>query len=111
MSTATPVLLLKDTNSAQNIAVTAETKGGLLAEKCTRIRELGYRRSAHVRLYGQDFDIVSDPFPEGDGVAVRAVTATDSTVRTLPLPLAMLIGLRDFFPKRPVIGPRLARSA
>jgi hypothetical protein len=107
MSAPTPVLLLKDTNSGQ----ITETKGGLLAEKCTRIRELGYKRSGHVRLYGQDFEIVSDPFPEGDGIAVRAVTATDSTVRTLPLPLAILTGLSDFFPKRPVIGPRLDRSA
>ena len=111
MSASTPVLPLKDTNSVPIVAVTAETKGRLLSEKCTRVRELGYKRSAHVRLYGQDFKIVSDPFLEGDGVAVCAVTATDSTARTLPLPLAILVGLRDFFPKTPVIGPGLDRTA
>ena len=103
--------LLKDSDSAQTVAVTAETKGRLFSEKCTRVKELGYKLFAHVKLYGQHFEIVSDPFPEGDGVAVRAITATDPTVRTLRLPLAILLGLRDFFPKTPVIGSRLNRSA
>jgi hypothetical protein len=111
MSAPKLVPLLKDTDSAQIIAVTAETTGKLLSEKCTRVRELGYRPSAHAKLYGQHFEIVSDPFPEGNGVAVRAVTATDPTVRTLRLPLAILLGLRDFFPKTPVIGPGLDRTA
>ena len=103
--------VLKDTHSAQTIAITAKTRGGSSSEDCTRIRELGYKLSGHAKLYGEKFEIVSDPFPEGGGVAVRVVTATNPAIRTLRLPVAILLGLRDFFPKTPVIGPRLDRSA
>lgn len=90
--------VLKDTHSARTVAVTAKTRGRSLSEDCTRIRELGYKLSAHARLYGENFEIVSDPFPEGSGVAVRVVTAADPTIRTLRLPVAILLGLSKFFP-------------
>ena len=67
--------VLKDTHSAQTIAVTANTRGGSPSEDCTRIRELGYKLSGYANLYGEKFEIVSDPFPEGGGVAVRVATA------------------------------------
>lgn len=54
-----------------------------------------------VRMYGERFDIVSDPFDEGDGVAVRATSANDPEGRTLRLPIAILVGLADRFPKQP----------
>ena len=99
---------LIDTPSAQTIAGAADTKGGSPSEDCDRIRELGYKLSGHANLYGEKFEIVSDPFPEGGGVAVRVVTATNSAIRTLRLPVAILLGLSKFSPKRPVIEPRLA---
>jgi hypothetical protein len=49
-------------------------------------------------MYGEDFEIVSDPFPDGDGVAVEAITSKDPARRTLRLPVAILVGLRDRFP-------------
>jgi hypothetical protein len=78
----------------------AATRGRSPSEDCTRIKELGYRLSAHAKLYGENFEIISDPFPEDGGVAVRVVTATDPTIRTLQLPVAILLGLSKFFPKR-----------
>jgi hypothetical protein len=99
---------LKDTPSTQAVAVTAETRSGSPSEDCERIRELGYKLSGHANLYGEKFEIVSDPFPEGGGVAVRVVTAANRAIRTLRLPVAILLGLSRFSPKRPVIEPRLA---
>jgi hypothetical protein len=99
--------VLKDAHSARTVAVAAKTKGRSPAEDCTRIRELGYKLSGQAKLYGENFEIVSDPFPEGGGVAVRVVSATNPVIRTLRLPVAILLGLSKFFPKRPVIEPRL----
>ncbi|MGA7460079.1 MAG: hypothetical protein WBW69_07625 [Candidatus Korobacteraceae bacterium] len=50
-------------------------------------------------MYGQRFQIVSDPFPDGDGVAVHAITANDPVRRTLRLPVSILIGLKDLLPR------------
>jgi hypothetical protein len=40
------------------------------------------------------FAIVSDPFDDGDGIAVRATSGDDPEVRTLRLPIAILVGSR-----------------
>jgi hypothetical protein len=98
--------VLKDIPSVQTAAVKAETRGGSPSEDCARIRELGYKLSGRANLYGEKFEIVSDPFPEGGGVAVRVVTATNRAIRTLRLPVAILLGLSRFSPKRPIIEPR-----
>jgi hypothetical protein len=98
MSSPLLAVVLKGTHSAQTIAVTAKTRGTSHSEDCARIKELGYKLSAHAKLYGQNFELVSDPFPEGGGVAVRVVTATNPTIRTLRLPVAILLGLSKFFP-------------
>jgi hypothetical protein len=53
----------------------------------------------NITLYGQRFEIVSDPFDEGDGIAVRATTGDDPEIRTLCLPIAILVGPADRFLK------------
>lgn len=69
------------------------------AQNCSKVRELGYGISHHIHLYGQRFQIVSDPFPDGDGVAVHAITAHDPAIRTLRLPVSILLGIKDQLPK------------
>lgn len=69
------------------------------AEDCSRIKELGYGVTHQIRMYGQRFQIVSDPFPDGDGVAVHAITANNPVRRTLRLPVSILIGLKDLLPR------------
>lgn len=68
------------------------------AETCSRIKDLGYGMAGHIDLYGQRFQIVSDPFPDGEGISVHVVTANDSTRRALRLPVSILIGLKDLLP-------------
>ncbi len=68
-------------------------------EDCVRIKDLGYSRSHHISMYGEQFDIVSDPFPHGSGVAVHVTTAQDPMERTLRLPTSILVGLKDLLPK------------
>jgi hypothetical protein len=61
-----------------------------LAEICTSVKNLGYGISQRVRLYGEDFEVVSDPFPEGGGIAVRVKTANRAEVRVMRLPATVL---------------------
>ena len=51
---------------------------------------MGYAASSRVRLYGEDFEVLSDPFPEADGVAVHAKAKKDSRICVLRLPATVL---------------------
>jgi hypothetical protein len=61
------------------------------SESCAKIKGLGFTVSKHIRMYGEQFEIVSEPFSEGDGVAVHATSGNDPRVRTLRLPTAILV--------------------
>jgi hypothetical protein len=51
---------------------------------------MGYAASCRVRLYGEDFEVLSDPFPDAGGVAVRAKAKKDSRICVLRLPATIL---------------------
>jgi len=51
-------------------------------------------------MYGEHFEVVSDPFEDGDCTAVHVVSKSDQTIRTLRLPVAILVGLSDRFLKK-----------
>jgi hypothetical protein len=59
---------------------------------CSQVKELGYATSDRIRLYGEEFEVVSDPFPENDGIAVRvkSLRAESESVRVLQLPATVL---------------------
>jgi hypothetical protein len=61
-----------------------------LHEVCVRLQKMGYARSKHIRMYGQEFEVVSDPFPQGDGIAIQAFSKRETQARTLRLPLSIL---------------------
>ena len=58
-------------------------------------------RYMQVKMYGERFEIVSDPFNEGDCIAVRATSGSNPEIRTVLLPIAILLGIADRFLKRP----------
>ena len=61
-----------------------------VSEVCAHVKHLGYATSGHIRLYGEEFDVVSDPFPEADGIAVHVTTKKDSSIRVLRIPATVL---------------------
>jgi hypothetical protein len=61
-----------------------------VSEICADVKHLGYSVSKRVRLYGEEFEVVSDPFPEADGIAVRVTTRKDSKIRVLQIPATVL---------------------
>ena len=59
-------------------------------DACARIKHLGYVAARRVRLYGEEYELLSDPFPEDDRIAIRAKAKGDSRVRVLRIPVAMV---------------------
>ena len=57
---------------------------------CEKLKRLGYARSNYVRLYGEQFQLVSDPFPHGTGIAIEAVKSGEQERRIVKLPLPVL---------------------
>ena len=61
-----------------------------VVEICDRLKDMGYAESRRIRIYGQDFEVISNPFPEGNTMAVRAISRRDAQVRTVKIPLPVL---------------------
>jgi hypothetical protein len=61
---------------------------------CERLRELGYASERHVRLYGEQFYLISDPIPEGDGFAVEGIARGSGKSRCIRIPLSIVHTLR-----------------
>ena len=61
-----------------------------VSDICTHVKHLGYATSRRIRLYGEEFEVVSDPFPETGGIAVQVTTKKDSTIRVLQIPATVL---------------------
>lgn len=60
-------------------------------DTCRKLSRLGYARSSRVRLYGQELQIVSDPFVHDEGgIAVEVVANSNPNKRTMRLPLSVV---------------------
>jgi len=68
------------------------------SRNCERLMELGYVAGKRVKLYGEHFEIASDPFIDGNWVAVRVIREDDPTIQTIRLPLSILLGLTNLTP-------------
>ena len=66
-----------------------------MGEVCEQIKKSGYAESQVVRIYGEEFEILSDPFPNGAGVAVQVRSRRTSQVRALQLPATLLPRAKD----------------
>ena len=57
------------------------------ASICEKIRRLGYKQDNQIRLYGEIFELVSDPFTVGDIVFVDAREQKSGRLRRIRIPL------------------------
>jgi len=72
-----------------------------VVEMCAKVKRMGYAASSRVRLYGEDFEELSDPFPEDGGISVHVKSTKDSKTSVLRLPATVLQGVR----KRKLLKP------
>ena len=70
------------------------TRINSVEEACARIKQLGYVACRRVRIYGKEFELLSDPFPQADQIAIRAKAKGDPRVRILRLPVSIVQGGR-----------------
>ncbi len=61
---------------------------------CEKLRKLGYASARHVRLYGEEFYLISDPVPDGDGFAVKGTARRSGKSRYIRIPLSTVDTLR-----------------
>lgn len=59
-------------------------------ELCERLKLLGYAHRNRIRIYGEDFDLTSNPIAEEDGFAIEAVSRKSGETRRLRIPLSVL---------------------
>jgi hypothetical protein len=64
---------------------------------CERLQELGYRRERHIKLYGEEFHLVSDSVPDGDGFAIEGTSKTSTIVRRVRIPLSLVHTVKKEF--------------
>jgi len=88
---------IKLTLTAPAAALMIHVSSGLPSENCAKIRDLGFSASKHIKMYGERFELLSDPFDEDGCTAVHAISGNDPKIRTLRLPVAILVGLSSRF--------------
>jgi len=59
-------------------------------EICDRLKKIGYAISNRIRMYGEEFEVISNPYPDGKGISVEAVSKKEKRARALRIPLPVL---------------------
>ncbi len=63
---------------------------------CERLKQLGYTKNKHLRMYGEDFDLLSDPEVVHDRlVVVDVVVRKSGVLRRLSIPLSAVQMVRN----------------
>jgi hypothetical protein len=59
-------------------------------EICANVKRLGYAARERIRLYGEEFEVTSDPFPDADGIAINVRSKKGTNIRVVRLPSTIL---------------------
>jgi hypothetical protein len=63
---------------------------------CERLKRLGFAQTKQVRMYGEQFELVSDPITIGDHlVVVDALERKSGSLRRVRIPLSILHRIRE----------------
>ena len=63
---------------------------------CLRLKELGYAKNKRLRMYGEEFDVLSDPqVTAARIVVIEAVARKSGSVRRLSIPLSVVQMIRN----------------
>jgi hypothetical protein len=59
-------------------------------EVCERLKTLGYAHRKRIKMYGEEFDLISNPVADGNGFAIEAMSRKSGNARMLRIPLSIL---------------------
>jgi hypothetical protein len=57
---------------------------------CDRLKAMGFSESKRIRIYGEEIEVTSNPFPDGNGIAVRGMSKREARIRIVRLPLPVV---------------------
>ena len=66
-----------------------------IAEVCAQIKQFGYSISQKIRIYGEEFEVLSDPFPRDGGIAIHVCSRKTLQIRVLQLPATVVHRVRQ----------------
>jgi hypothetical protein len=79
-----------------NEDVVITSQGSLpTAEVCAQIKKFGYAMSQKIRIYGEEFEVLSDPFASDDGIAIHVRSKRTLQIRILQLPATVIHRVRE----------------
>ncbi|HUK46259.1 MAG TPA: hypothetical protein VLW06_01660 [Terriglobales bacterium] len=61
---------------------------------CERLTKFGFADKRHIRLYGEELALISNPVPDGDGFAVEAINRRSGTKKRVRIPLSLVHTLK-----------------
>lgn len=61
---------------------------------CERLKKFGYSQQRHIRLYGEEFHLISNPFPDGNGFAVEGIARSSGQLKRMHIPLSLVQTLK-----------------
>jgi len=62
---------------------------------CDKLRKMGYAQERNIRLYGEEFHLVSNPTPDGEGFAVDGIARRSGDRRRIGVPLSLVVTIRQ----------------
>jgi len=57
---------------------------------CERLQTLGYEYHRRIRIYGEEFELISNPRVDGTGFVIEAISRKSGDSRILRIPLLIL---------------------
>ena len=60
------------------------------ARLCERLKALGYADRNRIRIYGEEFDLLSNPISDQHGVSIEAKSRKTGDARRLRIPLSLV---------------------
>ena len=57
---------------------------------CKRLQRLGFAAKRRVKLYGEEFDLISDPVPYGRGYGIDGVSRKSGSLRRVAIPISLV---------------------
>jgi len=60
------------------------------AEMCARVKNLGFSPGQYIQMYGERWEVLSDPFPLDGGIAVNVKVKGGAGSRVIKLPATVL---------------------
>jgi hypothetical protein len=78
-------------SNMQSAMINRSDKGQTI---CERLQKLGYAKEKHIKLYGEEFHLVSNPVPDGDGFAVEGIARTSGNLKRMRIPLSLVCTVR-----------------